>query len=66
MRATALGKLLPMTRVECASPHCSVIFEPKNGWIFPGILSNGEVHLFFFCTDICFLETMPIQHCVRA
>ena len=68
MRARELGKLIlnPFQVHECSSQHCDKMFAIIDGWAFPGRDSSGELRLYFFHSDLCFLEALPPEACYRA
>lgn len=52
---------------ECSMPSCSNVFLAREGFAFEGCNTNtGEVHIYFFCSDVCYLTHVPLQCCARA
>jgi hypothetical protein len=56
--------LNPNAVYECVA--CDNHFTAEQGSAFPAIRQDGEVHMFFFCSPLCFLNALPTQACGRA
>ena len=56
----------PKMVVECSSLKCDKHFHLADGWAFPGhSLGEETVHLFFFCSPLCYLDALPKEACWR-
>jgi hypothetical protein len=56
--------LNPKAVYECVA--CNNRFTTETGCAFPATRQDGEVHIFFFCSTLCFLNAMPLEACGRA
>ena len=69
MRAMSLWKHLkdPKQAWVCSSPQCDNTFMVCNGWAFPGYQQgDDQIHLYFFCSDACYLQTIPAEMMAKA
>ncbi len=48
------------TRTTCSASQCDNKFIVANGYAFPGTSGGEDVHIFFFCSEECYLNAVPI------
>lgn len=51
----------PLARMTCCMPRCDNKFLVINGVAFPGTAGEEQVSIFFFCSEMCFLNGIPIE-----
>lgn len=49
----------PLARMECSMPGCSNKFLVAEAVAFPGTAGGDEVAMFFFCSEVCYLNGLP-------
>ena len=56
----------PLSTIVCCMPGCDNRFLIVDGVAFPGTAGSESVEMFFFCSEICFLNGIPVKACPRA